>query len=820
MFTAIKSWLHRLFGKDEKTAQPVNQKKIKKLSRADRKQIETAIARANRTDRKEKSAQDSIPYERMWPDGICRVADGHYTKTIQFQDINYQLSQNEDKTAIFEGWCDFLNYFDSSIQFQLSFLNLAASEETFAHAINIPLQGDDFDSIRVEYTTMLQNQLARGNNGLIKTKYLTFGIDADSLKAAKPRLERIETDILNNFKRLGVAAETLDGKARLAQLHGIFHMDEQVPFRFEWEWLAPSGLSTKDFIAPSGFEFRTGKQFRMGKKYGTVSFLQILAPELNDRMLADFLDMESSLIVSLHIQSVDQIKAIKTVKRKITDLDKSKIEEQKKAVRAGYDMDIIPSDLATYGAEAKKLLQDLQSRNERMFLVTFLVLNTADNPRQLGNNVFQASSIAQKYNCQLTRLDFQQEEGLMSALPLGLNQIEIQRGLTTSSTAIFVPFTTQELFQNGKEALYYGINALSNNLIMVDRKLLKNPNGLILGTPGSGKSFSAKREIANCFLLTNDDIIICDPEAEYAPLVERLHGQVIKISPTSTNYINPMDLNLDYSDDESPLSLKSDFILSLCELIVGGKEGLQPVQKTIIDRCVRLVYQTYLNDPRPENMPILEDLYNLLRTQEEKEAQYIATALEIYVTGSLNVFNHQSNVDINNRIVCYDIKELGKQLKKIGMLVVQDQVWNRVTINRAAHKSTRYYIDEMHLLLKEEQTAAYTVEIWKRFRKWGGIPTGITQNVKDLLSSREVENIFENSDFVYMLNQAGGDRQILAKQLGISPHQLSYVTHSSEGEGLLFYGSTILPFVDHFPKNTELYRIMTTKPQELKKEDE
>ncbi|MDB2016168.1 conjugal transfer protein TraE [[Clostridium] symbiosum] len=708
--------------------QPVKTKK--KLSRADKKQIEAAIARANRTDKKGKSAQDSIPYERMWPDGICRVSDNHYTKTIQFQDINYQLSQNEDKTAIFEGWCDFLNYFDSSIHFQLSFLNLAASEETFANSISIPPQGDAFDSIREEYTTMLQNQLARGNNGLIKTKYLTFGIDADSIKAAKPRLERIETDILNNFKRLGVATRTLDGKERLSQLHAVFHMDEQLPFQFEWDWLAPSGLSTKDFIAPSSFEFRTGKQFRMGKKYGAVSFLQILAPELNDRLLADFLDMESSLIVSMHIQSVDQVKAIKTVKRKITDLDRSKIEEQKKAVRAGYDMDIIPSDLATYGSEAKKLLQDLQSRNERMFLVSFLVLNTADNPRQLGNNIFQAGSIAQKYNCQLTRLDFQQEEGLMSCLPLGLNQIEIQRGLTTSSTAIFVPFTTQELFQNGKEALYYGINALSNNLIMVDRKLLKNSNGLILGTPGSGKSFSAKREIANCFLLTNDDVIICDPEAEYAPLVERLHGQVIKISPTSTNYINPMDLNLDYSDDESPLSLKSDFILSLCELIVGGKDGLQPVQKTIIDRCVRLVYQTYLNAPRPENMPILEDLYNLLRSQEEKEAQYIATALEIYVTGSLNVFNHQSNVDINNRIVCYDIKELGKQLKKIGMLVVQDQVWNRVTINRAAHKSTRYYIDEMHLLLKEEQTAAYTVEIWKRFRKWGGIPTGITQNVK------------------------------------------------------------------------------------------
>ena len=461
-------------------------------------------------------------------------------------------------------------------------------------------------------------------------------------------------------------------------------------------------------------------------------------------------------------------------------------------------------------------MQDLQSRNERMFLVTFLILNTADTARQLGNNVFQASSIAQKYNCQLARLDFQQEEGLMSCLPLGQNQVEIQRGLTTSSTAIFIPFTTQELFQNGKEALYYGINALSNNLIMVDRKKLKNPNGLILGTPGSGKSFSAKREIANCFLLTTDDIIVCDPESEYAPLVERLHGQVIKISPTSGDYINPMDLNLDYSDDESPLSLKSDFILSLCELIVGGKEGLQPVQKTIIDRCVRLVYHDYLNDPRPENMPVLEDLYNLLLTQEEKEAQYIATALEIYVSGSLNVFNHRTNVNIDNRIVCYDIKELGKQLKKIGMLVVQDQVWNRVTINRAAHKSTRYYIDEMHLLLKEDQTAAYTIEIWKRFRKWGGIPTGITQNIKDLLASREIENIFENSDFVYMLNQASGDRQILARQLGISPHQLSYVTHSGEGEGLLFYGNIILPFIDRFPKDTELYRIMTTKLQELK----
>jgi len=477
-------------------------------------------------------------------------------------------------------------------------------------------------------------------------------------------------------------------------------------------------------------------------------------------------------------------------------------------------MDVLPSDLVTYGSEAKKLLEDLQSRNERMFLVTVLIMNTAKKKKVLDNLIFQTAAIAQKYNCALKRLDFQQEQGLMSSLPIGINQIDIQRGLTTSATAIFVPFTTEELFQNG-EALYYGINAISNNMIMADRKLLKNPNGLILGTPGSGKSFSAKREMTNAFLVTDDDIIICDPEGEYFPLVKVLKGQVIKVSPISDQYINPMDINLNYSEDENPISLKADFILSLCELIVGSKNGLEPVEKTIIDRCVRMVYQDYLQHPVPEKMPILQDLYEAILKQDEPEAKHIATALEIYVKGSLNVFNHRTNIDISNRLICFDIKELGKQLKKIGMLVVQDAVWNRVTINRAEHKSTRYYVDEAHLLLKDEQTAAYSVEIFKRFRKWGGIPTFISQNVKDFLASREIENILENSDFILMLNQAGGDREILAKLLNISPHQLSFVTNSNAGEGLLFYGNTIVPFKDKFPKDTMLYKVLTTNPRDL-----
>ena len=785
----------------------------RKLTREERARLREILART-RKEKYPSTAQQTIPYDRIWPDGIC-LANKRYTKTLRFQDINYQLAQNEDKTAIFEGWCDFLNYFDSSIHFQLSFMNLTAGTEAFEQRIAIPLRGDADDESRIEYAAMLKNQMAKGSNGLTKTKFLTFGVEADGIKTARPRLERIETDVINNFKRLGAAVETLNGKDRLRLLHSIFHMDTQEKFAFEWDWLPRTGLSTRDFIAPTGFEFREGRRFRMGGTLGAVSFLQILAPELNDRMLADFLNMESSLIVNLHIQSIDQTAAIRQIKRKITDLDKSKIEEQKKAIRAGYDIDILPSDLATYGGEAKKLLEDLQSHNERMFLVTFLVMNTAGTRQQLENRVFQAQGIAQKYNCALERLDFQQEKGMVSSLPLGLNQIEIQRGLTTSSTAIFVPFVTQELFQTEGEPLYYGLNALSNNLIMVDRKRLKTPNGLILGTPGSGKSFSAKREITNAYLITDDDVIVCDPEGEYYPLVERFHGQVVKISPASSHYINPMDMNLNYSDDDNPLSLKSDFLLSLCELIVGGREGLQPIEKTVIDRAVRLVYQPYLADPRPENMPVLGDLYQALLAQEEKEARRVATALEIYVSGSLNVFNHHTNVDIQNRLVCYDIKELGKQLKKLGMLIVQDQVWGRVTANRSVGKATRYYVDEFHLLLKEEQTASYSVEIWKRFRKWGGISTGITQNVKDLLSSREVANIFENSDFIYMLNQAGGDREILAKQLNISSHQLSYVTHSGEGEGLLFYGNTILPFIDRFPKDTRLYKMMTTKPGEV-----
>ena len=784
----------------------------KKLTGAEKRRLTRAMKKARRDGRIPLSAQETIPYREMYRNGICDVDGRYFTKQIEFLDINYQLAQPEDKNAIFENWCDFLNYFDSSIHFQLSFINQQADMESFQRSIAIPKQDDAFNGIRKEYADMLQGQLTKGNNGLHKTKYITFGVEAENMKAARTRLERIESDVLANFKVLGVRARALNGYERLAILHRMFHPAGERKFSFAWDAIWKTGLSSKDFIAPDSFTFKSGQFFKIGRTYGAASFLQILAPELTDRMLADFLDLENSVTVTLHIRSIDQSEAIREIKRKITDIDKTKIEEQKKAVRAGYDMDIIPSDLATYGNEAKTLLEDLQNRNERMFLVTVVLVNTAETRQKLENNVFQAAGIAQKYNCALRRLEYQQEQGLLSSLPLGVNQVEIERGLTTSSTAIFVPFTTQELFQGG-EALYYGVNALSNNLIMCDRKKLKNPNGLILGTPGAGKSFAAKREITNAFLITEDDIVILDPEAEYSPLVTALGGQVVKVSPASSQYINPMDININYSEDDDPLILKSDFILSLMELMMGKVEA---DEKSIIDQCLRRVYHRFFEDPVPEKMPILQDLYEEIQKYGGDRARHIADCMAIYVTGSLNVFNHRTNVDIHSRIVCYDIKELGKQLKKLGMLVVQDQVWGRVTVNREAHRSTRLYIDEFHLLLKEEQTAAYSIEIWKRFRKWGAQPTGITQNVKDLLSSREIENIFENSDFIYMLNQAAGDRLILAKQLNISPHQLSYVTNANSGEGLLFYGNVIIPFIDHFPKDTKLYGLLTTRPEDIK----
>jgi hypothetical protein len=761
------------------------------------------------------SAQQTIPYKEMMKDGICKVREGYYTKTLSYEDINYAVASSDDQSTIFDGYCGFLNYFDSALPFQLSFINHRSRPEN-RYSVNISPQDDDFNSIRGEFTAMLENQIAKSNNGIVRSKYITFGISADGIGTARPRLERIEADIMGNFKKLGVQSGSLSGRERLEVLHSQLHPGGKEKFLFSWDMIPKTGMGTKDFIAPTSFDFRQSRAFRVGTTWGAALYMQIMASELSDKLLAELLEVDAEMTITLHIQTVDQTKAVKTVKAKLTDIDRMKMDEQKKAARAGYDIDILPPDLLTYSKDAAALLADLQSRNERMFLLTFLVVNTAPTRQQLENDIFTVSGITQKYNCFLKRLDFQQEQGFMSSLPLGYNGIEIQRGMTTSSTAIFVPFMTQELRMGG-QALYYGMNALSHNVIMADRKKLKSANGLYLGSTGSGKSFAAKRELINVFLATKDRIIVVDPMGEYAPLVRRLGGEVIEISPDSPHYINPMDLKLNLAGEDSPLSMKADFLLSLCELIIGGKEGLQPIEKTVIDRCVRLVYRELALGIGDGKMPLLQDLYETLCQQPEPEARRIATALELYCTGSLNMFNHPTNVQTDSRITCIVLKSMGENLRKIAMHITNELVTQAVDENFSRSLATWCYYDEFHILLQDALSASYFVRVWKMLRKKGCVPSALTQNVKDLLASREIENILENSDFMILLSQAQGDRAILAKQLGISEHQLSYIAHSNSGEGLLFFGNTTIPFVDRFPRG-EIYNLLTTRPEDIARE--
>ena len=662
---------------------------------------------------------------------------------------------------------------------------------------------------------MLTDKLLKGSNGQSSRKFLTFGIEAASYKSARAKLFGIKNDVIKGFKAFGVDAKALDGKEKLETLYYSLNPYSNQSFVFDWDAMLHAGMDTKDFICPKSFKFNK-QDFENGNAYGAVWGLNILAGELSDEILRNFLEMQNLFCVNLHIEPLDQIDALKFVKKKLTNVEQMKIDEQKKASQSGYDPDILPPQIKMYIDDIEKLLADLNSKNERLFHISISLRAYAKSKKDLKLQAEMLKRICQKNNCTMFPYDYRQEQTLVSTLPLCYNDIPVSREMHTSGIAIFVPFTTKELFQDG-QATYYGVNTLSGNMIRANRSRLKNPNGLILGTPGSGKSFSVKREILDCFLTTTDDIIVCDPEGEYFPLVQALHGQLIRIASNSEQHINPMDISIDDYLFENPMEIiadKSDFLISLCEIIVGGRYGLSSEERSVIDKCVQRIYKDFIESkPTAEKMPLLSDLQNELK-KEGEVALRVSNSLEMFVNGSQNLFNHHTNIDMQNRLICFDIKELGNQLKKVGMLIVQDTVWNRVSQNREKKKITRYYIDEFHLLLKEEQTAKYSAEIWKRFRKWGGVPTGITQNVKDLLQSQEVENIFDNSDFVYMLNQASGDRDILAEKLHISKEQMEYVTNSGPGEGLIRYDKVLLPFTDHFPTNTEMYRLMTTKPSE------
>jgi len=762
------------------------------------------------------TTEDSLPYLKMHSDGIAVLHNDMYSKTIEFGDITYHLAHNDDKLKVFLAYSKILNYFDETMQAQLSCINSYISLTELKRKMEIFLRAKN-SRYHHELATMVNNQLKKGNNSLVKRKFLTITIHAKNLKIAKPRLERLELDTVNAFKKSGVSAYGLNGSERLAVLYKQLHPEIKENPTFECN----SQIDTRHSIAPNLFDFSGVSSFKVGENYGASYFMEVRANQLDDSMLSKILEVNGSISVTIHFRALKQEMAIKKVTDTLSSIRMQKAEIQKRNSGAGVDMDMLAPDLLENESQAKDLLKDITKRDERMFFTTILITATAPTKRKLNDILENLQGICRQNYCPMRSLPFSQEQAFMSSLIVGQNQVKMERGLTTTPLAAFIPFNTQELMMTG-ESLYYGTNPLSNNIILINRSGLQNPNGIVLGVPGSGKSFACKREMVIVLLTTNDTVIVLDPEGEYAPLVRALQGQVIKLSPSTNNRLNPMEINENYAGDEdnphdviAAVKFKSDFIISMLEVMIGSKYGILASERTILDRCVKQVYTPWQNNPVPKNIPTLRDLWDLIRNIPGEDAENIALAMELYVTGSMNLFNCRTNVDISNRFVCYDVKSLTSNLKPLGMLIVQDAVWSKVTINRSQQKKTWYFMDEFHLMLKNPETAQYTTEIFKRFRKWGGIPTAITQNAKDLMMNSSVSSIIENSNFLVLLNQAPGDRKVLAEQLNLSPEQLSFVRDSAAGEGLIRCESVILPFRDRFPRETELYKKMTTKPSEV-----
>jgi TraG P-loop domain/Pretoxin HINT domain len=922
------------------TARDLDKKRLKKLKvKKEKSLVKKRVV--------PKTAQQTLPYLRIADDSIFEVVSGRYSRTYEFDDVNYQIAKQEDQEDLFLRYCSILNSFDINVDVQVTIMNNKINRTDFQDIILLKERNDSFDEFREEYNNMLLEKISQGQNEIKRVKMFTISLQAESVQDARNKFHSFDIDLAANFKQMGSKIKEQDSNERIRTMKDIFRgVDVTIP---EFSINDYKRGSERGYIAPDYFEFK-GDYFMYDDQFARCIFIRELPASLSDRLISDLTDTGLNMLLTINIAPVDPGTALKVVKRQLTSMEQNKLEAQKKAIRSGYSADIISHDLKHSLNEAEELLDDLRSKNQKMFLVNCVIMHMADSYEQLNQGTELLKSTARKYLVNIGVLKYQQEDALASVLPLGYSKLKIRRTLTTESTAILMPLHTQELIQpNG---MYYGLNAVSRNLIMFNRTNLKNPNGFILGSPGcftgdtevrladgqcvsfkklveemadreiwvnsydlktqhfvptqardpritkhvkelikvhlssgdvlqctldhkflsldgkyieaqhlesginlmpmhqvvrtemitldepvpvydltvdeffnfqlacgivvhnSGKSFAAKREMVNILLNTNDDVIIIDPEREYTNIGLNFKGEIVDISAGSKNFINPMDMSKDYADDENPIILKSEFMLSLCDLLIGGNVGLTPNEKAIIDRCVQLTYYDYMQDFDESKIPTLREFHAQLLKQDEQEARNIALALELYTKGSLSIFSNKTNIDINNRLIIFDIKDLGKQLKTMGMLIVLDNVWNRITKNRAMGRRTWIYSDEFHLLFTNDYSANFYFELYKRARKWGGVPTGITQNVEDLLLSDLARRMLSNSDFIQMLNQAPADRAELAKLLNISDNQLSYVTNSEAGQGLLFVGNSIIPFVDSFPKNTKLYRMMTTKLDE------
>lgn len=755
-----------------------------------------------------KGVQDVIPITAIYDDGIFRVGKDKYSKTFKFSDINYAVASREDKESMFLEYSELLNSLDSGATTKITINNRRLNRLDFEKTILIPAKGDELDDFREEYNKILLDK-ATGANSIVQDKYMTISVTKKSVEDARNYFGRVGAELIAHFGRLGSKCVELETDERLRIFHDFYRVGEETAFHFDIHDTRRKGHDFKDFICPDSMEFEKDC-FKLGDRYGRVLFLRDYASYIKDSMVAEITDLNRNLMLSIDVIPVPTDEAVKEAETRLLGVETNITNWQRRQNSNNNFSATIPYDMEQQKKEMKEFLDDLTTRDQRMMFAVITLVHTADSKEQLDNDTEAILTTARKHLCQFATLKFQQMDGLNTAMPFGVRKIDCFRTLTTESLAVFMPFRVQDIFhENG---IYYGQNVISKNMIIADRKQLLNGNAFILGVSGGGKSFAAKGEIVNDMLASDADIIIIDPEREYSPLVNALGGEIINISATSKNHINAMDMNKDYGDGANPVILKSEFIMSLCEQLVGGEIGAK--QKSIIDRCTASVYRTYQQNDYRGTPPTLQDFREELLGQEEPEAQDIALAIELFTDGSLNTFAKETNVDTENRLICYDILDLGKQLMPIGMLVVLDSILNRITQNRAKGRNTFIFIDEIYLLFQHEYSANFLFTLWKRVRKYGAFATGITQNVDDLLQSHTARTMLANSEFIIMLNQASTDRIELAKLLNISDLQMSYITNAEAGHGLIKVGSSLVPFANKFPKNTKLYRLMTTKPGE------
>ena len=756
-----------------------------------------------------RSVQDLIPVRTVYPDGIFEVEQGKYSRSYRFDDINYAVASGPDKESMFLKYSEILNSLDSGAVSKITVNNRRMDKREIARDILLPSRNDRLDEYRKEYNRILLEK-ALSTTSMVQDKYLTISVFKNSIEDARTYFARVGAELQMHFSKLGSRLTELDAEERLKILFDFYRIGEESSFSFDMEDYAKKGHSFKDYISPDSIDV-SDDFFMMGEKYGRVMFLKDYAAYLKDDIVTKLTDISRNLMLSIDIIPIPTDEAVREVENRMLGVETNAANWQRRQNANNNFTAMLPYDMELQRKETKEFLEDLTTRDQKMMFALVTVVHMADTKKQLDEDTEAIKTAARERMCQLATLKWQQMDGLNTALPIGVRKIDVARTLTTESLAVLMPFRVQEI--SHKHGIYYGQNAISKNMIVADRQQLMNGNSFIVGVSGSGKSFAGKNEIVNLMLADDCDVILLDPEREYSSLVRAMGGEVIHISATSPNHINAMDLNREYGDGANPVILKSEFVLSLCEQLIGS-QNLGAKQKSIIDRCTAGIYREYQSRGYEGIPPTLQDFHRELLSQNESEAKEIALAIELFTDGSLNTFAKHTNVDTNNRLICYDILDLGKQLMPIGMLVVLDSILNRITRNRAQGRKTFVFIDEIYLLFQHEYSANFLFTLWKRVRKYGAYCTGITQNVEDLLQSHTARTMLANSEFLIMLNQAPTDRMELAKLINISSEQMDFIRDVNPGCGLIKVGSALVPFENKFPRNTKLYRLMSTKPNE------